>query len=95
MLSCRGRRHSHSVCGRASRGLSAAQRLVGIAAEEWLQGYGCHWSMRRCVVRFLLVDTLDIFGNALRVRHLLGDRGAVAESTCEAFCNDWSARVSA
>ncbi|ESS58804.1 hypothetical protein TCDM_12364 [Trypanosoma cruzi Dm28c] len=71
MLSCRGRGHSHSVCGRASRGLS---RLSGwwVAAEEWLKGYGCHWSLRRCVVRFLLVDTLDIFGNALRVRHLLG-----------------------
>ncbi|RNC52730.1 mucin-associated surface protein (MASP) [Trypanosoma cruzi] len=72
MLSCRGRGHSHSVCGRASRGLSGAQRLVGVAAEEWLKGYGCHWSLQRCVVRFLLVDTLDIFNSDLRVRHLLG-----------------------
>ncbi|RNC38453.1 mucin-associated surface protein (MASP), partial [Trypanosoma cruzi] len=72
MLSCRGRGHSHSVCGGAPRGLSGAQRLVGIAAEEWLKGYGCHWSLQRCVVRFLLVDTLDIFGSDLRVRHLLG-----------------------
>ncbi|RNE96395.1 mucin-associated surface protein (MASP) [Trypanosoma cruzi] len=72
MLSCRGRRHSHSVCGGASRGIVAAQRLVGIAAEEWLKGYGCHWSLQRCVVRLLLVDTLDIFGSDLRVRHLLG-----------------------
>ncbi|KAF8283209.1 hypothetical protein TcYC6_0029220 [Trypanosoma cruzi] len=72
MLSCRGRRHSHSVCGMASRGLSGAQRLVGVAAEEWLKGYGCHWSLQRCVVRFLLFDTLDIFGSDLRVKHLLG-----------------------
>ncbi|KAF8284217.1 hypothetical protein TcBrA4_0060280 [Trypanosoma cruzi] len=50
----------------------AAQRLVGIAAEEWPKGHGCHWSLQRCVVRLLLVDTLDIFGSDLRVRHLLG-----------------------
>ncbi|KAF8297774.1 hypothetical protein TcBrA4_0066050 [Trypanosoma cruzi] len=50
----------------------AAQRLVGVAAEEWLKGYGCHWSLQRCIVRLLLVDALDIFGSDLRVRHLLG-----------------------
>ncbi|KAF8289656.1 hypothetical protein TcBrA4_0139670 [Trypanosoma cruzi] len=58
---------------------------------------GLRLSLELAEVRcpFLLVDTLDIFGNELRVRHLLGDRGAVAESTFEAFCNDWSFRVSA
>ncbi|KAF8304713.1 hypothetical protein TcBrA4_0046880 [Trypanosoma cruzi] len=70
----------------------AAQRLVGVAVEEWLKGYGCHWSLQRRVICSLLVDTLGIFGGELRVRNLLGDRGAVAESTCEAFRNDWSAR---
>ncbi|KAF8277523.1 hypothetical protein TcBrA4_0111730 [Trypanosoma cruzi] len=81
-----------TACAAGLPWIVAAQRLVGIAAEEWLKGYGCYWSLLRCVVRFLLVDTLDIFCSDLRVRHLLGDRGAVAGSTCEAFCNDWSAR---
>ncbi|KAF8286767.1 hypothetical protein TcBrA4_0023570 [Trypanosoma cruzi] len=60
------------MCGRASRGPSGAQWLVRVAVAEWLKGYGCHWSLRSCAVLFLLVDTLDIFGSGLRVRHLLG-----------------------
>ncbi|KAF8306626.1 hypothetical protein TcBrA4_0022190 [Trypanosoma cruzi] len=67
--------------GDCSRGVAEGLRLSLELAEV------------RCP--FLLVDTLDIFGSDLRVRHLLGDRGAVAESTCEAFRNDWSARDSA
>ncbi|RNF03757.1 mucin-associated surface protein (MASP), partial [Trypanosoma cruzi] len=50
------------------RGLSG---LVRVAVAEWPKGYGCHWSLRSCAVRFFLVDTLDIFGSDLRVRHFL------------------------
>ncbi|KAF8283227.1 hypothetical protein TcYC6_0026090 [Trypanosoma cruzi] len=73
----------------------AAQRLVVVAVAEWLEGYGCHWSLQSCAFCFLLVDTLDIFGNDLRVKHLLGRpwscrgtrmRGLFQLLECQGWC---------